>query len=95
MSKSSIPEFDPDNFSGDDIDNPYLRFEEGSLWIYRGEDSLNSVFVTDGEKEILGVDATVVLDVEFSEGQLAELTLEVCPGRGRQRLVPRREHRGV
>ena len=50
--------------------------EEGSLWIYQGEDSLNSVFVTDREKEILGVDTTVVLDVEFSEGQLAELTLD-------------------
>ena len=39
MSNSTIPEFDPDNFSEDEIDNPYLPLEEGSLWIYRGEDS--------------------------------------------------------
>ena len=44
---------DPADFGGE-IDNPYLPFEEGSLWIYQGEDSLNSVFVTDGEKEIIG-----------------------------------------
>ena len=64
------------NFYEDEIDNPYLPLEEGSLWVYQGEDLLNSVFVTDREKEILGVDTTVVLDVEFSEGQLAELTLD-------------------
>ena len=73
MSKSSanIPEFDPDDFEDvDEIDNPYLPLEEGSVWVYKSEEGLDIVKVTDQTKEILGVETTVVFDVAFSEGQL-------------------------
>ena len=77
MSKSSanIPEFDPDDFEDvDEIDNPYLPLEEGSVWVYKSEEGLDIVKVTDQTKEILGVETTVVFDIAFSEGAVAEIT---------------------
>jgi hypothetical protein len=68
------PPFDPDNFSDNDIDNPNLPMEPGSLWVYRSEDELNFVWATDRTKEIAGVDTTVVRDVVFSGGTLTETT---------------------
>jgi hypothetical protein len=67
--------FDPDDFV-DGIDNPFMPIEPGSIWIYRGEDSLDIVVATGRTKEILGVETTVVRDVAFIDGQLAEFTLD-------------------
>ena len=65
----------------DDIDNPYLPLRPGSVWIYRGEESLDIVRVTGHTKTILGVETTVVFDVAFSEGEIVEKTFDwFCPG---------------
>ena len=60
----------------DEIDNPYLPLRPGSVWIYRGEEALDIVRVTDKTKTILGVETTVVLDVAFSEGEVVEKTFD-------------------
>jgi hypothetical protein len=71
---ASTPDFDPDDFEGDEIDNPNLPMEEGSVWVYSTEGSLDFVWVTDQTKEIAGVETTVVHDVAFEDGALVEAT---------------------
>ena len=74
------PPFDPDNFSDNDIDNPNLPMEPGSLWVYRSEDELNFVWVTDQTKEIAGVETTVARDVVFSDGGASPCRRHLYPG---------------
>lgn len=72
---TGAPDFDPDDFV-DEIDNPYLPLDPGSIWVYRGEDSIDFVWVTHRTKEILGVETRVVRDFAFVDGKLAEATTD-------------------
>ena len=73
------PDIDPADFV-EGIDNPYLTFEPGTTWMYEGnsedEKETNTVSVTNGTKEILGVTCTVVKDVVYAEGEIAEKTFD-------------------
>jgi hypothetical protein len=71
---------DPANFV-DRIDNPFLPFPPGAVWIYRetdleGDASRVKVSVTDRTREILGIDATVVHDKVTEHGELLENTFD-------------------
>jgi hypothetical protein len=57
------------------VDNPFLPFEPGMKWVYDGDEH-NEVTVLPDTKLILGVAATVVHDQVFSDGVLAEDTLD-------------------
>jgi hypothetical protein len=71
---------DPANFV-DRIDNAFLSFPPGAVWIYResdleGDVSRVKVSVTDRTREILGIDATVVHDKVTEHGELLENTFD-------------------
>src|SRR6185503_520065 len=73
-------EFDPDNFAGDKIDNPYFPLKPGTRFIYRGESegtpTRNVTIVTRETKEILGITTVVVHDIAYEEGVLVEDTFD-------------------
>jgi hypothetical protein len=75
------PAFDAANFGGP-IDNPWLPLKPGTVLRYRGvgDDGktreLNTVRVTHRKKRIMGLEATVVLDRVFSEGEPEERTFD-------------------
>ena len=61
------------------IDNPYFPLAPGSEWIYRETDAEGNeqrvvVTVTDRQKKILGISATVVRDTVTEDGELVEDT---------------------
>jgi hypothetical protein len=61
------------------LDNPYWPLVPGSKWIYRetdGEGGVQKVeiTVTDRQKTVVGIDATVVHDVVTEDGDLVEET---------------------
>lgn len=63
----------------DAIDNPYLPFLPGAVYVYRGQDeggmSIRSrVNVMAETREVMGVTCTVVRDREFVNGELVEDT---------------------
>jgi membrane-associated phospholipid phosphatase len=59
------------------IDNPYWPMAPGSKWTYRGTGGERVVVtVTDRRKRILGIEATVVRDVESEEGEMVEDTYD-------------------
>jgi hypothetical protein len=70
---------DPAAFA-DVIDNPYFPLPVGRRLVYRGvsdgERQVDHVHVTDRTKTILGIDATVVHDVVFTEGRKDEVTFD-------------------
>lgn len=73
------PDVDAEDFVAG-IDNPYLPLLPGARWVYEGEEDgeveRTEVVVTDLEKEILGIDVTVVRDTVTLEGELVEDTLD-------------------
>ena len=73
-------DFDPDNFAGDPIDNPFFPLEPGTTFIYRGESegapTRDVMNVTSETKEILGVTATVVYHLSYEDGVLIEETFD-------------------
>lgn len=73
------PDIDPADFV-DEIDNPFFPLKPGTVWRLRGEVEdkieLETIKVTDGTKEILGVTTTVVKDVIRVEGEIVELTYD-------------------
>lgn len=73
------PDIDPADFVTE-IDNPYLPFEPGTTMMYEGasedEKETNTVTVTTRTREVLGVTCTVVKDVVYAEGEIAELTFD-------------------
>lgn len=75
-----LPEFDPANFSGDPIDNPYFPLEPGTTFIYEGESegipTREEMTVTHETKEILGVTTTVIYHLGFEDGMLIEETFD-------------------
>jgi len=78
--QTTVPEFDPANFTGDEIDNPYFPLSPGTKLIYRGETegtpTRNVTIVTSETKEILGITTTVVHDLAYEEGVLIEDTFD-------------------
>lgn len=68
---------DPANFT-DPAPNPYFPLREGRMFIYRGTEGSDHLrerlVVTHREKTIVGVQTTVVLDVLYANGELAEKT---------------------
>lgn len=78
--QTDIPEFDPENFAGDEIDNPYFPLKPGTRFIYRGETegerTRNVTIVTNETKEILGVTTTVIHDLAYEGGVLVEDTFD-------------------
>ena len=64
-----------------EINNPYLPFIAGSKWVYEirdpdGSVERNEIEVLHETREIMGVTATIVHDVVYSEGQVAEDTFD-------------------
>jgi len=71
---------DPDDFVSR-IANPYFPLTPGSRWIYRELDASGAeqrvvVKVTNRQKNIVGISATVVRDTVTEDGQLVEDTLD-------------------
>jgi predicted small lipoprotein YifL len=65
---------DPSRFVAT-IDNPWLPFTPGSRWVYEaGGGASNEVVVTHQTRQIMGITATVVRDVETDNGELVEET---------------------
>jgi hypothetical protein len=73
------PEIDPADFVAA-IDNPYLPFVPGSRWVYEGTDDGETerieVEVTTDSREVMGVTTTVVRDIVYVDGELAEDTFD-------------------
>ncbi|HXQ38622.1 MAG TPA: hypothetical protein VN843_31770, partial [Anaerolineales bacterium] len=73
-------DFDPDNFAGDPIDNPFFPLEPGTTFIYRGESegapTRDVMTVTSDTKVILGVATTVVYHLSYEDGVLIEETFD-------------------
>lgn len=74
---SSAAALDPGNFVAV-VDNPYYPLAPGTTLVYQGvrdgQTQIDRVRVTDGTKTILGIQATVVLDVARHGGALLEKT---------------------
>lgn len=75
----TLPEFDPADFV-ERIDNPFFPLRPGTRFVYTGTEdgeSLRDLFdVTHEVKTILGVQATVVLDRLYKQGELVEKTFD-------------------
>ncbi|WP_406655800.1 hypothetical protein V7O62_08340 [Methanolobus sp. ZRKC2] len=69
------PAIDPANFV-EEVDNPYFPLEPGTTFVYEGESELKEVdaqmYVTNQTKEVMGVNATVVRDTEWIDGEIVE-----------------------
>ncbi|MCI0554222.1 MAG: hypothetical protein L0287_25005 [Anaerolineae bacterium] len=80
LAQTGLPEFDPENFAGDVIDNPYFPLVPGTRFVHRGESdgapTRDVTIVTHKTKEILGVTTTVVHHLNFEEGVLIEDTFD-------------------
>jgi hypothetical protein len=72
------PEFEAEDFEGDEIDNTYYPLEPGTTFRYEGEsdgeDAVDVFRVTDKTKKILGVTTTVIRDRFYVDGELVEDT---------------------
>jgi membrane-associated phospholipid phosphatase len=69
-------QLDPDDFV-ERIDNPYWPMAPGSKWTFRGSAGERvDLTVTDRHKRILGIEATVVHDVESEDGEVVEDTYD-------------------
>jgi hypothetical protein len=73
------PDIVPANFV-DRIDNPYLPYLPGSRWVYEGledgEEIRIEVEVTDQRREVMGISAVVVHEMEYEAGELIEDTFD-------------------
>lgn len=70
---------DPGNFS-QPVDNPYFPLEVGQVSVLRGQEDGERFFervrVMERTKQILGIDTTVVRDLLWENGHLAERTFD-------------------
>src|SRR5439155_20398596 len=64
----------------DVIDNPYLPFEPGMRWVYKGQEEgtpeVDTVDVTNDRHQVMGVSAVVVHDVVTVHGEVTENTFD-------------------
>ncbi len=56
------------------IDNPWLPLLPGNRWVYQGEGERTEVTVTDRTRVVMGIEAVVVVDQVFEDGELVEDT---------------------
>ena len=56
------------------IDNPWLPLLPGNRWVYEGEGERTEVTVTDRTRVVMGIEAVVVVDQVFEDGELVEDT---------------------
>jgi len=77
-SKTFLPDFPGAGAFVSGFSNPYLAFETGKVFHYAGEteDGLETVVVTvtDETKMIMGIEATVVWDIGYLDGEMVEKT---------------------
>lgn len=67
--------FDPNNFEGDPITNPFLPLAPGNTWVYAdSEGAVDTVTVTNQTINILGVECIVVKDVAKDGNKILEST---------------------
>lgn len=82
-----LPDFGAASFeAGAPIDNPYFPLERGSIRTYAGsttdpetgetETETNDLFSTFESAKVYGVDTTVIRDVVYKDGRLAEDTID-------------------
>ena len=90
-------EFDPDNFEGDPIDNPFLPLAPGNTWVYQDEEgAVDTVTVTNQTIDILGVECVIVKDVARDGNKILESTKDYFAQDADGNVwVLRREHQGV
>lgn len=72
------PELDPDDVV-EVIDNPYLPLTPGNRWVYEGPEGTDErveVEVTEEQREVMGIDAVVVRDTEYEDGEIVEDTYD-------------------
>jgi hypothetical protein len=69
------PEVDPSRFV-ERIDNPYLPFKPGNVWVYESDDGNEriEVEVLTETRVVMGITATVVRDTVTEDGELVEDT---------------------
>lgn len=76
---SYAPVLDPAHFVAV-VDNPYFPLPVGRTLVYTGikdgQTQIDTVTVTDQQKAILGIDATVVSDIATHEGTVLEKTFD-------------------
>ena len=56
------------------IDNPLLPLLPGNRWVYEGDGERTEVTVTERTRVVMGIDAVVVADQVFEDGELIEDT---------------------
>jgi len=73
------PDVDPANFVSQ-VTNPYFPLQPGTTFFYKGvkdgTPTIDKMLVTHETKQILGVTCTVVRDLAFEDGELAEDTAD-------------------
>jgi hypothetical protein len=73
------PDIDPVDFVAR-VDNPYMPLDPGTRQVYEavedGETERVVITVLSRTKEVMGIDATIVLDVVSVDGQIAEKTFD-------------------
>ena len=69
------PPIDPGNFVKG-VTNRYFPLQPGTVWTYRGEDSVIKVAVTNRTRRIMGVDCVVVRDTVSVAGKVEEDTFD-------------------
>jgi len=79
-SVAASPTFDPSNFSGHAIDNPWFPLKPGTTLVYKGvkdgKQGTDIFHVTKRTRLVDGVVATVVEDTTTLNGRLSEHTLD-------------------
>lgn len=69
------PQIDPANFVAA-VTNPLFPLAPGTVWTYRDGSETTTIEVSSTTKTILGIQATVVHDREFDDGELVEDTFD-------------------
>ena len=68
-------EFDPANFQGDPIDNPFMPLAPGNTWVYQDAEGVtDTVTVTNQTITIEGVECVVVKDIAREGNKILEST---------------------
>ena len=69
------PQLDPANFTTT-IDNPYLPLIPGTRWVYEGGNERVEVVVTNETRLVDGIEAVVVHDTAYEDGEMVEDTFD-------------------
>ncbi len=69
------PQLDPADFTTT-IDNPYLPLIPGTRWVFEGGNERVEVVVTDDTRLVGGIEAVVVHDTAYQDGEMVEDTFD-------------------